>query len=86
MPNRRNLLRGGAALAALASMSRVAAQSGGNAFIVSGFPAGGMGDHVARPLAERLRGKYAPTSWSRAGSAPAAASRSSTSSARHRTD
>ncbi len=61
MPNRRNLLRGGAALAALASMSRVAAQSGGNAVIVSGFPAGGMGDHVARPLAERLRGKYAPS-------------------------
>ncbi|EYC52964.1 hypothetical protein AZ34_15490 [Hylemonella gracilis str. Niagara R] len=27
------------------------AQTAGTASIVSGFPAGGMGDHVARPLA-----------------------------------
>jgi len=38
-----------------------AAQLAGNAFVVSGFPPGGMGDMVARPLAERLRGRYAET-------------------------
>jgi tripartite-type tricarboxylate transporter receptor subunit TctC len=38
-----------------------AAQLVGNAFVVSGFPPGGMGDMVARPLAEKLRGKYAET-------------------------
>jgi tripartite-type tricarboxylate transporter receptor subunit TctC len=36
-----------------------AAQIAGNAFIVSGFPAGGMGDLVSRPLSEKLRGRYA---------------------------
>lgn len=49
-------------LGALASThlgTSVLAQPAGNAFIVSGFPAGGMGDFVARPLAEKLRGKYA---------------------------
>jgi tripartite-type tricarboxylate transporter receptor subunit TctC len=30
-----------------------------NASIVSGFPPGGLGDFVARPVAERLRGRYA---------------------------
>ena len=35
------------------------AQSAGNAFVVSGFPPGGMGDMVARPLTEKLRGRYA---------------------------
>lgn len=33
----------------------------GNAFVVSGFPPGGMGDMVARPLADKLRGRYAET-------------------------
>lgn len=33
----------------------------GTASIVSGFPAGGMGDNVARPIADRLRGRYART-------------------------
>jgi tripartite-type tricarboxylate transporter receptor subunit TctC len=47
-------------MAALALGGRASAQGTGNAFIISGFPAGGMGDFVARPLAERLRGKYAP--------------------------
>jgi tripartite-type tricarboxylate transporter receptor subunit TctC len=37
----------------------VRAQSAGNAFVVSGFPPGGMGDMVARPLTEKLRGRYA---------------------------
>ncbi len=41
------------------SSSQVHAQLSGIATVVSGFPAGGMGDSVARPLAERLRGKYA---------------------------
>ncbi|MDR6855726.1 Bug family tripartite tricarboxylate transporter substrate binding protein [Variovorax guangxiensis] len=54
-----HLLQGGAALAALGPAGRALAQLNGNASIVSGFPAGGMGDHVARPLAEKLRGKYA---------------------------
>lgn len=53
------LLQAGSALAALWPMGRALAQLNGNASIVSGFPAGGMGDHVARPLAEKLRGKYA---------------------------
>jgi tripartite-type tricarboxylate transporter receptor subunit TctC len=35
------------------------AQIAGNAFIVSGFPAGGIGDLVSRPMAERMRGRYA---------------------------
>ncbi|MDM0026285.1 Bug family tripartite tricarboxylate transporter substrate binding protein [Variovorax saccharolyticus] len=62
MWNRRELLQGGAALSALASLGlgRTAwAQLNGNAAIISGFPAGGMGDNVARPVAERLRGRYA---------------------------
>jgi tripartite-type tricarboxylate transporter receptor subunit TctC len=62
MINRRSLIAGGAAAAAgpLAGLCPVLAQLlAGNAFIVSGFPAGGMGDLVSRPLAERLRGRYA---------------------------
>jgi tripartite-type tricarboxylate transporter receptor subunit TctC len=35
------------------------AQTTGNTFVVSGFPPGGMGDMVARPLTEKLRGRYA---------------------------
>lgn len=57
--NRRKLVVGGSALVALGAVGRVAAQSTSNAFIVSGFPAGGMGDYVARPLSEKMRGKYA---------------------------
>ena len=65
MLNRRKIILGSAAVSALAiprlGGAQVAGAAGsGNAFIVSGFPAGGMGDYVARPLAERLRGKYAP--------------------------
>ena len=37
------------------------AQSAAAATIVSGFPAGGMGDNVARPIADKLRGHYAKT-------------------------
>lgn len=59
--NRRTLLQR-SALGALASSFGLPAlaQTGGNASIISGFPAGGMGDFVSRPLAEKLRGKYAP--------------------------
>ena len=62
MWNRREMLQRGAALSALASLGiggLARAQLNGNAAIVSGFPAGGMGDNVARPIAERLRGRYA---------------------------
>lgn len=59
MLNRRSLLlcaaAGAAPLPALAQTQPLP----GTASIVSGFPAGGMGDYVARPLAERLRGRYA---------------------------
>ena len=60
MQTRRTIPKGAGALAASALWTSAVAQGSGNAFIVSGFPAGGMGDFVARPLAEKLRGKYAP--------------------------
>jgi tripartite-type tricarboxylate transporter receptor subunit TctC len=56
--NRRHFVLASAALAALGAGS-AQAQLQGNAFFISGFPAGGMGDYVARPLSEKLRGKYA---------------------------
>jgi tripartite-type tricarboxylate transporter receptor subunit TctC len=62
MWNRRQVLLRSAGLSALAAIGvqRTAwAQLNGNAAIVSGFPAGGMGDNVARPIAEKLRGHYA---------------------------
>ncbi|MDM0103532.1 Bug family tripartite tricarboxylate transporter substrate binding protein [Variovorax sp. J22R24] len=62
MWNRREVLLRSAGLSALATLGlpRLAlAQLNGNAAIVSGFPAGGMGDNVARPVAEKLRGHYA---------------------------
>ncbi len=57
--HRRQLLKTSAAMAVLGPFAGAQAQLQGNAFLISGFPAGGMGDYVARPLAERLRGKYA---------------------------
>jgi tripartite-type tricarboxylate transporter receptor subunit TctC len=60
MTIRRNVLRTASALGLAGFLPKTFGQNAGNAFIVSGFPAGGMGDFVARPLAERLRGKYAP--------------------------
>ena len=63
MWNRRELLLRSAGLSALAGaglLPRLAqAEINGTATIVSGFPAGGMGDNVARPIAEKLRGHYA---------------------------
>jgi tripartite-type tricarboxylate transporter receptor subunit TctC len=63
MLNRRDLLKAGAASGAasflLPHTAFAQAPAGSTASIISGFPAGGMGDHVARPLAEKLRGRYA---------------------------
>lgn len=61
MLQRRTLLQSlGLAAAPLLTLPRSArAQLAGNAFVVSGFPPGGMGDTVARPLMEKLRGRYA---------------------------
>ncbi|MDM0111278.1 Bug family tripartite tricarboxylate transporter substrate binding protein [Variovorax sp. J22R133] len=62
MWNRRELLQRSAALTAVGSLGLprlAAAQLNGTAAIISGFPPGGMGDNVARPVAERLRGRYA---------------------------
>ena len=62
MMNRRQVIAAGAAVSAawpFAHAERAAAQLAGNAFIVSGFPAGGMGDLLSRPLTEKLRGSYA---------------------------
>ena len=57
--NRRQLLTSASALCTAGLLPPASAQIQGNAFIISGFPAGGMGDFVARPLAEYLRGRYA---------------------------
>ncbi len=46
-----------ATLAPFAAHAQVASP---NAWIVIGFPPGGLGDNVTRPLAERMRGGYAP--------------------------
>ena len=62
MMNRRRMIAATAAASAawpFAHIRRAAAQLAGNAFIVSGFPAGGMGDLLSRPLSEKLRGSYA---------------------------
>ncbi|MBL8380300.1 MAG: twin-arginine translocation pathway signal protein [Burkholderiales bacterium] len=56
--DRRSFL-GATALAALGLAAPARAQLAGTASIISGFPAGGMGDSVSRPMAERLRGRYA---------------------------
>lgn len=61
---RRDFVRaalGTAAAPALWLPRPASAQLPGNTFVVSGFPPGGMGDMVARPLTEKLRGKYAET-------------------------
>lgn len=49
-----------AALSAIGITPRAQAQSG-TAVIWSGFPSGGLGDQVTRPLIDRLRGKWPQT-------------------------
>jgi len=66
MINRRTLLGHGAALGlgftgTAGAQTPASAPAAGQAFVVSGFPPGGMGDMVARPLIEKLRGKHAET-------------------------
>lgn len=56
---RRTLLGQCLALGALATGLDARAQTGGNAVLWSGFPSGGLGDQVSRPLIEQLRGKTA---------------------------
>ena len=46
-------------LAALAAPAPLRAQPRPQAWLVLGFPPGGLGDIVSRPLLERLRGRYA---------------------------
>ncbi|MFN0163798.1 MAG: tripartite tricarboxylate transporter substrate-binding protein [Burkholderiales bacterium] len=59
MQRTRRALLGAGALAALGQALPARAQIAGTASIISGFPAGGMGDAISRPMAERLRGRYA---------------------------
>jgi tripartite-type tricarboxylate transporter receptor subunit TctC len=61
MIDRRRFIAMGAAstIAKLGAPSRANAQVTGNAFVVSGFPPGGIGDLIARPMAEKMRGRYA---------------------------
>jgi tripartite-type tricarboxylate transporter receptor subunit TctC len=57
---RREFLGAAAVLGGAAAGLPAFAQSG-NVFIWSGFPAGGLGDQVTRPLVEQLRGKFPQT-------------------------
>ena len=59
MDQTRRTLLVASALIPLAAHRFARAQVAGTASIISGFPAGGMGDAISRPLAERLRGRYA---------------------------
>ncbi len=62
MLHRRTLLTQAAALATAAGWSAPgAAQPAGTTVIWSGFPPGGLGDQVTRPLIDRLRGKWPST-------------------------
>ena len=62
MLQRRTLLTRTAALAAGPGLALSAgAQPAGTTVIWSGFPSGGLGDQVTRPLIDRLRGKYPAT-------------------------
>jgi tripartite-type tricarboxylate transporter receptor subunit TctC len=56
---RRTLLQAGAALGGLSTAGWPAlAQTSPNVFIWSGFPAGGLGDQVTRPMLDQIRGQY----------------------------
>ena len=56
---RRDILRASAALTPWAGGLPAFAQPAGSAYVWSGFPPGGLGDQVSRPLMEQLRGKLA---------------------------
>jgi tripartite-type tricarboxylate transporter receptor subunit TctC len=58
--HRRHFLQAGAALGSLAAVPAAFAQQAGTMFVWSGFPPGGLGDQVGRPLIDLLRGKLAP--------------------------
>jgi len=61
LTRRRFLQAAGAGVAAPFLNAPAGAQvTGRTVRIISGFPAGGMGDAVSRPMAEKLRGVYAP--------------------------
>ncbi|TWO68659.1 hypothetical protein FN976_21875 [Caenimonas sedimenti] len=57
---RRDILRAAAAIGGAAAGLPAFGQAG-NMFIWSGFPAGGLGDQVTRPLIEQMRGKFPQT-------------------------
>ena len=61
MLNRRKVVAGLSAIVGGAAFApgRATAQISGTAFIISGFPAGGIGDLISRPMAEKMRGSYA---------------------------
>ena len=62
MLQRRTVLRRAAALVAGVGLAGpAAAQPAVTTVIWSGFPAGGLGDQVTRPLIDRLRGTYPAT-------------------------
>ncbi|MDM0028366.1 Bug family tripartite tricarboxylate transporter substrate binding protein [Variovorax saccharolyticus] len=56
--HRRDFLRTGAAIGTVAAVSFPAFGQGNNIVVWSGFPPGGLGDQVSRPLMEQLRGKF----------------------------
>lgn len=58
---RREFLRFGSVMGAMSTGLPVAAQPAATMVIWSGFPSGGLGDQVTRPLIEQLRGKLPQT-------------------------
>ncbi|MBL8359707.1 MAG: twin-arginine translocation pathway signal protein [Rubrivivax sp.] len=57
MSNRRQMLQHGAALPLAFALPPLAAQPA-QTVVWSGFPSGGLGDQVTRPLLERLKGRW----------------------------
>jgi tripartite-type tricarboxylate transporter receptor subunit TctC len=56
---RRDFLRTGAVLGSSVAAGRAAlAQNPPSIFVWSGFPPGGLGDQISRPLMDQLRGKF----------------------------
>jgi tripartite-type tricarboxylate transporter receptor subunit TctC len=61
MAHRRPFIMAAAAFVALAGISSPSLAQPAQTVIWSGFPAGGLGDQVARPLIERLKGRMPGT-------------------------